>query len=453
MQTFLNIIIFLLCLSLVVCIHEAGHLLVAKLFGVYCSEYSIGFGPSIFTHKFKHKKKVIKDGKPVFEATPEGKQKPVYEVVEGETALSLRLLPLGGYVAMAGEDGNLDDKGQVVKKERCLNGVNHFKQICIMLAGIFLNFVLAWILFFGSALSPRTVQKTESPTVLVEEDSLAAKAGLKTGDEIYYVYQEYKGLVDDQGNKIESLTFPCDDKNPIKVESYLTFKAEEEIDRNLPDYNNLKENSIAYMLQDVVYNAKNNRFVPPEPFNQYHATVDSTRLIHFKSTSNPDEWKTVEIPSKQFPEGKLHYYAFDTFGVRPTEYIHQNTFGQAFVGSFQTFGNLFTGIYQAIGSLFTPSGWQNVGGIISVYKLSAQGVTSGSFAQFLLLWGYISLNLGCFNLLPFPGLDGWQTLIALGESVTRKKVSTKFKAKANTIGLVVLMILAVVLVIKDFIMF
>ena len=81
MQTFLNIIIFLLCLSLVVCIHEAGHLLVAKLFGVYCSEYSIGFGPSIFTHKFKHKKKVIKDGKPVFEATPEGKQNPVYEVV------------------------------------------------------------------------------------------------------------------------------------------------------------------------------------------------------------------------------------------------------------------------------------------------------------------------------------------------------------------------------------
>lgn len=454
MQTLLNIIIFLLCLSLVVCVHEAGHLLVAKLCGVYCSEYSIGFGPSFYTHKFKHKKKVIKDGKPVFEATPDGKKKPVYEVVEGETQLSLRWLPLGGYVAMAGEDGNLDDKGQVIPKERCLNGVNHFKQICIMLAGIFLNFVLAWVLFFGASLFPVTVQKTESPAVYVQEGSLAAQAGLKNNDEIYYIYQEYQGLEDKNGNVLDPIIFPADDYSSVKVGSYLAFKSEGEIDPNLPDYNNLKEDSLSYRVQDVIYNSKNNYFVAPEVFQDAHATVNSKRLIHFKSTSNPDVWKTVEVPSKQYPEeNNLYYYAFDTLGITATTYVRQNTFGQAFVGSFQTFGSLFTGIYQAIGSLFTPSGWQSVGGIISVYKMSAQGVSSGSFSYFLLLWGYISLNLGCFNLLPFPGLDGWQTLIALGETVTRKKMPTNIKAKANMIGLIVLMGLAALLVIKDFIMF
>lgn len=107
MKTILNIIIFILCLSTVVCIHELGHLLVAKACKVFCFEYSIGFGPKIFSKKIKHKKKVLVDGKPVFEARTDGKKVPLREAVEGETAVSLRWLPLGGYVAMAGEDGNM----------------------------------------------------------------------------------------------------------------------------------------------------------------------------------------------------------------------------------------------------------------------------------------------------------------------------------------------------------
>ena len=77
LKTILYIILFLVCLSAVVCIHEAGHLAVAKLCKVYCFEYSIGFGPAIFKQKFKHK--VKKDGKPVFDADG----KPRYK--EGET--------------------------------------------------------------------------------------------------------------------------------------------------------------------------------------------------------------------------------------------------------------------------------------------------------------------------------------------------------------------------------
>ena len=61
LQTILNIIIFLLCLSAVVCIHEAGHLAVAKIFNVYCFEYSIGFGPALFKRTFKHRKKKKKN--------------------------------------------------------------------------------------------------------------------------------------------------------------------------------------------------------------------------------------------------------------------------------------------------------------------------------------------------------------------------------------------------------
>ena len=83
--------------------------------------------------------------------------------------------------------------------------------------------------------------------------------------------------------------------------------------------------------------------------------------------------------------------------------------------------------------------------------MSAQGTSSGSLAYFLLLWGYISLDLACFNLLPFPGLDGWQTLLALIESIFRKKVPAKFKNVANSVGLIVMLILAGLLIVKDII--
>jgi hypothetical protein len=173
----LNIVIFLLCLSFVVCIHEAGHLSMAKLFNVYCFEYSIGFGPALFHKRLKHK--VKKGSVPVYTATTavtpapsandslaavtvapqaedpqkaallaklndsdskakameQASQKPVkakkenskYDYVEGETYLSIRALPLGGYVSMAGEDGDENPEGIKVPKERTLAGCQPYQ--------------------------------------------------------------------------------------------------------------------------------------------------------------------------------------------------------------------------------------------------------------------------------------------------------------------------------------
>ena len=75
MQTVLNILLMLVSLSILICLHELGHLFTAKLFNVYCAEYSLGMGPLI-----------LKIKKP-----------------NQETQFSVRVLPVGGYVAMAGE--------------------------------------------------------------------------------------------------------------------------------------------------------------------------------------------------------------------------------------------------------------------------------------------------------------------------------------------------------------
>ena len=75
LMTILYILLFLVFLSILIIIHELGHLAAAKAFNVYCLEYSIGMGPLLFKHKRKG----------------------------GETQFSLRAIPFGGYVSMYGE--------------------------------------------------------------------------------------------------------------------------------------------------------------------------------------------------------------------------------------------------------------------------------------------------------------------------------------------------------------
>ena len=97
----LNIIYFLLSLTVLVSIHELGHLSMAKLFGVYCEEYSIGFGPQIVSIAPKG---FNRKGQP------------------RETKFSIRAIPLGGYVAMAGEGMEDEESLKQVPPHRFLQG-------------------------------------------------------------------------------------------------------------------------------------------------------------------------------------------------------------------------------------------------------------------------------------------------------------------------------------------
>ncbi|MCR4698639.1 MAG: site-2 protease family protein [Bacilli bacterium] len=459
-QTLLNILIFLLGLSFVVCLHEAGHLAVAKICNVYCFEYSIGFGPVLFKHKFKHKRKV-KEGEEVFQADENGQTLPRPEYEEGETQFSIRALPLGGYVAMAGEDGNLTEDGKVIPPERTLPGINHFKQICIMLAGITMNFILALVLFFFSGLAPQTrnIVSTNAVTVASESDP-SYKAGLRTGDKILYLYQTYDNLtkVDDKTTG-HSMTYPCA-ADQVELTAY---QQSNRSDGALTSYNDFTNTSVSYAAQDIFYNYSYSKLFDLEAYDKKYSTnycdyiagPDSTRTFHITYKRGDAEAVTTvteKIATKAVEKDQITYYQFGYLGISVMTESFSYNFGEAISYSFRSFGQLFTGLYTTLGSIFTPEGWKNVGGIISVYNMSAQGVQSGSLSYFLLLWGYISLNLGCFNLLPFPGLDGWQTLMALIETVSRRKVPNKIKSIANGVGMLILFALAAVLVIKDILM-
>lgn len=146
----MTIIYFLLILGIVVTIHEFGHFLFAKKAGVYVYEFSIGMGPKLFNFKRKN----------------------------DETNYVVRLLPIGGYVQMAGEEVEADKN---IPKEKNMQSKSWLQRFLIVVAGILFNFILACLIFFIIGLvNGAPVNK---PYVTnVTEGTPAYSAGLRDDD-------------------------------------------------------------------------------------------------------------------------------------------------------------------------------------------------------------------------------------------------------------------------------
>ena len=146
-----DLLVFLLILGVLVTVHEFGHFIVAKKCGVHIYEFSIGMGPLVHKH-------MGKDG----------------------IQYSIRALPIGGYVQMAGEVEEDDEK---VKKDKFMCNKPWWQRILILCAGVFNNFVLALLLLFFIALIWGA--KSMDPVIdKVEANSPAEVAGMKSGDTI-----------------------------------------------------------------------------------------------------------------------------------------------------------------------------------------------------------------------------------------------------------------------------
>ena len=98
--------------------------------------------------------------------------------------------------------------------------------------------------------------------------------------------------------------------------------------------------------------------------------------------------------------------------------------------------------------LFT-GGIRNMSGVVGIFSYSAQLYGNYQFATYLYFWGLISVNLAIFNLLPFPGLDGWQILVTSVEGISKKKIPDKVKSIVSMIGLVLIFGLMLIIVVMD----
>lgn len=153
----MTLLYFIFILGVIVCIHEFGHFLFAKKSGIYVYEFSIGMGPRIFK----------------------------WTRPNDETEYSIRLFPIGGFVRMAGEDLETDQKSEIPKEKQMQNKKWH-QRFMTIIAGVLFNFILAIVLLFVIGLingSP----SLENRVGEVSEGSPASIAGLKKNDKIIKV--------------------------------------------------------------------------------------------------------------------------------------------------------------------------------------------------------------------------------------------------------------------------
>ena len=451
LDTIVSIILFIVAFGILICIHEAGHLSMAKLFKVYCKEYSIGFGPALFSRK--------KEGH--------------------ETKFSIRAIPFGGYVSMYGEGMEDDPELKDIPPERSLEGIKKWKKAIVLSAGVILNAVLALILIFISNVAFPVNSLTRQ--AVITESSLLANEGVTTGDHIEYIYPSFYEengslstfayqyedsekiihsgsffIVDEYvsipGHDPVVLTYipNGDKKEPVFTEGIVLYEAITKDEFDKLEYPPLKLNGVEYDLKKdfKLWSEEENAptYYPNFQKDPVVLDQDSTFLVDlaFKEKGIVSVSLTVKVSEK----GNKTINSFENIGLSFKMVKHWLPFGTRLKNTFIDFGDAAGAVFEGLGILF-KGGFRNMSGIVGIFDQSASLYSQYTFSTYLFFWGLISINLAIFNLLPFPGLDGWQLLVTAIEGISKKKIPAKLKTIMSLIGLGLLFTLMILIVVFD----
>ncbi len=366
-----NIVVLLLMLSLLIFVHEGGHFIAAKKCGVHVYEFALGMGPKVLSFKRKN----------------------------DPTEYTLRALPIGGFCAMAGEEGEDDES---LDKDKFMCNKSKIKRIIILVAGVTMNFITAIILLFIIGLS---FGSTEQKSIIgrVETGSPADVAGLKVNDKI----------IECNGYKISTW-----DKLTIVT--------------NLKNKNNYYEYKVEHEDGSV---------------DTYKITPDEYVVIG-SETIKLDENNKLEDVLKKYNKKESEVTVSKLVGIGAPSEIKKD-FLSALKYAFSKFGSIVSTMLLILGSLFTGKlGLSALSGPVGMYSVVGT-VASLGFANLIYLTAYLSINLGVLNILPFPAFDGGRVLFVLIEAITRKKVDPKIEGYFHSIGFILIMLLMVYITFQD----
>jgi len=358
-----SIILFFVVLLLLVIVHEFGHFIVAKWVKMRVDEFAFGFPPRLFSKK------------------------------KGETTYSINALPLGGYVSIWGENGEPDDEAK--HHPRAFSNRPKWAQILVLVAGVAMNMLLAWIIFIGisfgkvqmSTDDPVYGARIKDPVIMVIDaapDSPAFRAGIVPGSII---------------TKLTSGGAVSDLKTATSVIAFI--------------------------------NAHQN---------------DSFSISYTK----PDGVKTSTEVAAVYgivPDKKALGISLDTIGI-----VHTTLLEAMKIGTAHTY-NMTTLTLGGLWSLVTSIGkgesvLQSLAGPIGIARIVGETSQYG-FAALLSLIAILSINLAVFNALPLPALDGGRVVVVLLEAISRKRIPFKYYSWINIIGFAALMLLLVVVTVHD----
>ena len=423
----MRFVIAVIIFSVVILIHELGHFLLAKKNHIEVLEFSLGMGPRILS------------------------------TVKGGTRYSLKLLPLGGSCAMAGEDAEDDGPGT-------FNSASVWGRIAVVAAGPVFNFLLAFVL---SVIIVGCIGYDPATVLEVTEGSSAEKAGLEAGD----VITQYQGYHIDLGKDLYVYTYlnelQDEDTIHLKVKrdgeiKEISYKPDVNV-RYLLGFNRSDANSMtveslikgmpleeAGLEAGDVITRINGVEVPDgaayEKYLEKHPLFDQPVTITYERNGLEYE---VEITPREYrtPVTGFGYntYSEKTSGFNVLKY-----------GAVEVKYMIRTTILSLKELVSGHLGMKDLSGPVGVvdaigdtYEQSRNEGTLMIWMNMLNMAVLLSANLGVMNLLPIPALDGGRLVFLLTEAIRRKPVNRQIEGMVHFAGLMLLMALMVVVMYND----
>jgi regulator of sigma E protease len=432
MGTLVMIVQFLLGLSIIVGLHELGHLLFAKLFGMRVESYSIGFPPKIFRYQW------------------------------GETEYSLGAIPLGGAVKISGMIDESLDTATLTRAPQPweFRAKPAWQRLIVMLGGIFFNIISGIVIYASIAflLGDTYLEKKEVNKHGIVPNTIGNSLGFREGDKIINI----------NGRDFDKFADVLKPYTLMAANSYYTVLREDQRVRiDIPadfmeklsdpavqrDFVNPRMPFIVGQVQQQSGAAQaglqlGDQLVevagkPTVYFHQLKKILEAHAgqrvLIRYVRTG-----VTQETTAQVSATGKLGFqpdillaHEKESYGV-----------GQAIViGTLRTFEIIKTNVV-ALGKILTGqlSPAKSLSGPIGIAQVFGK---SFDWIQFWSITGFLSLALAFTNLLPIPALDGGHTVWIVYEMVTGRRLSDKFLETSQKIGMGILLFLIGYAIIND----
>ncbi len=452
METFfIRAIQLIACFSLLILLHEGGHFFFAKLFKIRVEKFCLFFDPWFTPLKFKPK--------------------------WSDTTYCIGWLPLGGYVKISGmidESMDTEQMKQPVKPWE-FRAKPAWQRLLVMIGGVFVNFVLAFILYSAILFTwGETFVPIRNMSHGFKFNAEAQKLGFRDGDillgtdgktytkfsgDIYRDLSEAHTATVLRNSKEVTLSLPGNlnmiemiKSEPRFIEPLLPSKVKSVVEGSpaakagihagdqLVGYNGkafstINEYSLALATQDDVLKAGNHA----DSVRLKSATV----VVLRKGTNRTD---TLNFQLDANYKMGVEWANPMTDGTYKTETIKFSLFESIPAGI--THGwNVLSGYVDDLKYVFTSDGVKSVGSFGAIGSLFP---TSWDWCRFWELTAFISLMLAFMNILPIPALDGGHVFFLLIEVITGRKPSDKFMERAQTVGMVLLLLLMALAIFNDF---
>lgn len=441
LTTIALILIGVLLFELIIFIHEFGHFITAKKSGIKVNEFSLGMGPKIFSF---------------------GK---------GETKYSLRIFPIGGFCAMEGED-------EESPEPRAFNNAKVWKRMIVVIAGAVMNIILGFVLMFVVVVQQDAYSSTEVQSF--PATSFSSCTGLQSGDVIkeingygistsmdfnYPISTAELKTVDgstleiykeDCGNNLYNMAVSLVQDKNNKLSDEQVSKVNELLSKSTNEIVKAKSKEDAYSVYENYYKKINNacgiknykveKIVEKETRKRYTADILVERNGEEKLLKNV-QFFTYTTKDNSDPQVSIDFY------VKPID----KTIGSVISQTFKQTISTCKMIYASLGGLLTGKfGLKDMSGPIgiasAVTTVASESLSTGFMSavnSIIYVMMIITVNLGLFNMLPFPALDGGRFVFLIIEAIRGKSVPRKVEAIVNGIGMGLLILLMILITAND----